>query len=123
VHTAKRKKERKKEICNRESSIMSDPEKSSAEGHDDGSSRLVISSDPVVGTTIESLRDADEALAFFRNHPRASEIAEEGAAILEDPVQLRRLVRKIDLSIAPLLAAVYVSSFLIFLFSFENHLL
>lgn len=62
--------------------------------------------------TVETLREADEALAFLENHPRAVEIAEEGAAILEDPVQLRRLVRKIDLTIAPLLAAVYFLQFL-----------
>ena len=61
---------------------------------------------------VENLRDADEALAFLENHPRAAEIALEGAAILEDPVQMKRLVRKIDLTIAPLLASVYFLQFL-----------
>lgn len=62
--------------------------------------------------TVETLRDADEALSFLENHPRAAEIAEEGNAILEDPKRLRRLVRKIDFTIAPLLAAVYFLQFL-----------
>jgi hypothetical protein len=58
------------------------------------------------------LKDADEALDFLSNHPRAAEIAIEGKAILDDPVELRRLVRKIDTTIAPLLAAVYFLQFL-----------
>lgn len=62
--------------------------------------------------TVESLQDADEALTFLENHPRSSEIAEAGSAILEDPVQLKKLVKKIDLTIAPLLAAVYFLQFL-----------
>ena len=62
--------------------------------------------------TVANLNDADEALAFLENHPRRAEIAEEGAAILEDPVRLRRLVRKIDLTIVPLLAGVYFLQFL-----------
>jgi len=66
-----------------------------------------------VGTvTVLNLKDADEALEFLSNHPRALEIAEEGNAILEDPIQLKKLIRKIDLTIAPLLAAVYFLQFL-----------
>lgn len=62
--------------------------------------------------TVDSLKDADEALTFLENHPRAAEIAEEGNAILEDPVRLKKLVRKIDLTIVPLLAATYFLQFL-----------
>ncbi|MCJ1315708.1 hypothetical protein MMC15_001028 [Xylographa vitiligo] len=62
--------------------------------------------------TVKTLKDADEALSFLENHPRAAEIAEEGNAILEDPAQLKKLIRKIDLTIAPLLAAVYFLQFL-----------
>ena len=62
--------------------------------------------------TVESLSDADEALSFLENHPRSLEIAEAGSAILNDPIQLKRLVRKIDVTIAPLLAAVYFLQFL-----------
>ena len=62
--------------------------------------------------TVATLRDADEALGFLENHPRAVEIAEDGNAILQDPVRLKQLVRKIDLTIAPLLAAVYFLQFL-----------
>ena len=76
----------------------------------DGRKASVVSADGVV--IVKSLKDADEALTFLENHPRTVEIAEEGAAILEDPVQLKRLVRKIDLTIAPLLAAVYFLQFL-----------
>lgn len=61
---------------------------------------------------VVNLVDADEALAFLTNHPNAAQILIEGNSILEDPVQLRRLVRKIDLTIAPLLAAVYFLQFL-----------
>ena len=64
------------------------------------------------GVIVESLADADEALAFLENHPRAAEIAQEGNAILEDPKRLRRLLLKIDLTIAPLLAAVYFLQYL-----------
>ncbi|MCJ1305975.1 hypothetical protein MMC08_008792, partial [Hypocenomyce scalaris] len=71
----------------------------------DGRKASVVSANRGL-VTISSLQDADEALQFLENHPRRAEIAEEGAAILEDPVQLKRLVRKIDLTIAPLLAAV-----------------
>ena len=77
----------------------------------DGRKASDISGDAPI-TTVKSLRDADEALAFLEDHPRAVEIAEEGNAILEDPVQLKKLVRKIDLTIAPLLAAVYFLQFL-----------
>jgi len=76
----------------------------------DGRKASVLSGDGTV--IVESFKDADEALNFLENHPRAAEIAEEGAAILEDPVQLKRLVRKIDFAIAPLLAAVYFLQFL-----------
>jgi MFS transporter, ACS family, allantoate permease len=62
--------------------------------------------------TVVDLSDADEALAFLSNHARGSEIALEGNAIVEDLVQLRKLVRKIDFTIAPLLAAVYFLQFL-----------
>lgn len=62
--------------------------------------------------TVTTLRDADEALSFLETHPRASQIAEEGTAILSDPAQRKRLVRKIDLTVAPLLAAVYFLQFL-----------
>ena len=61
---------------------------------------------------VQTLKDADEALSFLENHPEAARIASEGAAILEDPVLRKRLIRKVDLTIAPLLAAVYFLQFL-----------
>jgi ACS family allantoate permease-like MFS transporter len=76
----------------------------------DGRQASVTSQDAAV--TVVNLIDADEALEFLTSHPRAAEIAREGTAILEDPVQLKKLVRKIDLTIAPLLAAVYFLQYL-----------
>ncbi|KAB8303028.1 hypothetical protein EYC80_004482 [Monilinia laxa] len=56
------------------------------------------------GTPTVNLRDADEALAFLSAHPKASDVSIEGAAILQDPLQSKKLIRKIDLTIPPLLA-------------------
>jgi hypothetical protein len=64
------------------------------------------------GISPADLKNADEALAFLQYHPQASEIAEQGNAILDDPVARKRLIRKIDASIAPLLAAVYFLQYL-----------
>jgi hypothetical protein len=85
-----------------------DPEKPFAGS--DGRQDSVTSNNAAV--TVIDLIDADEALAFLTSHPCAAEIAIEGTAILEDPAQLKKLVRKIDLTIAPLLAAVYFLQFL-----------
>lgn len=76
----------------------------------DGRKSSIVAGEQIV--TVSSLADADEALAFLENHPRAAEVALEGNAILEDPVQNRRLLRKIDFTIVPLLAAVYFLQFL-----------
>ncbi|TKA60949.1 hypothetical protein B0A49_10752 [Cryomyces minteri] len=76
----------------------------------DGRKAAVVADHEVV--TVMGLEDADEALAFLQNHPKAAEIAVQGQAILDDPVQLKKLIRKIDLTIAPLLAAVYFLQFL-----------
>jgi ACS family allantoate permease-like MFS transporter len=64
------------------------------------------------GVTVLNLVDADEALAFLTNHPRAADVALEGNIILDDPAQLKKLIRKIDFTIAPLLAAIYFLQFL-----------
>jgi ACS family allantoate permease-like MFS transporter len=84
-----------------------DPEKPFA-GFD-GRQNSVTSDEAV---TVTDLVDADEALGFLTKHPRAAEIAIQGTAILEDPAQLKKLIRKIDFTIAPLLAAVYFLQFL-----------
>jgi len=78
----------------------------------DGRQPSIATQDGVGPVTVVDLLNADEALAFLTNHPRASEIAIEGTAILEDPIQLKKLVHKIDFTIAPLLAAVYFLQFL-----------
>jgi hypothetical protein len=49
---------------------------------------------------------------FLENHPRREAILAEGAAILEDPVTPRKLVRNIDHTIVPLLATVYFSQYI-----------
>ncbi|PQE08812.1 major facilitator superfamily transporter protein [Rutstroemia sp. NJR-2017a WRK4] len=74
----------------------------------------ILNSSPTTeqGTITIDLKDADEALAFLSNHPRAAEVALEGQAILDDPVQNKKLLRKIDLTIPPLLAAVYFLQYL-----------
>ena len=92
-----------------------DPEKHSHEKGNpfaslDGRKASVVGSGEIV--TVESVKDADEALSFLENHPQAVEIAAEGNAILEDPKRYKRLVRKIDMTIAPLLASVYFLQYL-----------
>lgn len=87
-----------------------DPEKHDPFASLDGRKQSTATGEDLV--TVETLRDADEALSFLENHPRSAQIAEEGNAILEDPQQLKKLVRKIDLTIAPLLACVYFLQFL-----------
>ncbi|KAL9589713.1 MAG: hypothetical protein Q9203_001484 [Teloschistes exilis] len=87
-----------------------DPEKHNPFALLDGRNQSNTTGESLV--TIKTLRDADEALCFLENHPRSAQIAEEGNAILEDPQQLKKLVRKIDLTIAPLLACVYFLQFL-----------
>jgi len=66
----------------------------------------------VLEPVVASLKDADEALTFLENHPNAAEIAAEGQAILDDPARRKALVRKIDMTMVPLLATVYFLQFL-----------
>ena len=87
-----------------------DPEKQDPLAALDGRKQSITTQSAII--TVDSLKDADEALSFLENHPHSAQIGEEGLAILEDPVRLNRLVRKIDLTIAPLLAAVYFLQFL-----------
>lgn len=60
----------------------------------------------------QTLYDADEALIFLEQHPKANEIAEQGNAMLEDSVRMKKLILKTDLVVVPLLAAVYFLQFL-----------
>ena len=92
------------------SSQAFDPEKPDPLATFDGRKQSIANDSGII--TVNSLKDADEALSFLENHPHSAEIGEEGLAILEDPVRLKRLVRKIDFTIAPLLAAVYFLQFL-----------
>lgn len=54
-----------------------------------------------------SLSDKDEAFEFLQNNPRRAELLAEGQAILNDPIKYRKLLRKIDFTIIPLLALTY----------------
>ncbi|KAB2576883.1 Major facilitator superfamily [Lasiodiplodia theobromae] len=76
------------------------------------SGEVVTVADKEILPVKTSLRDADEALAFLQNHPRAAEITAEGAAILEDEETRKKLLRKIDWTITPLLAGTYFLQFL-----------
>jgi hypothetical protein len=78
----------------------------------DGRQSNPLPNDEHSTSTVLDLVNADEALAFLTNHPHAAELAIQGNAILDDPVELKKLVRKIDVTIAPLLAAVYFLQFL-----------
>jgi hypothetical protein len=57
-------------------------------------------------------KDADEALSFLRDHPNADAVRQEAIDILADPKRLKKLVRKIDLTIMPCMIAVYFLQFL-----------
>ena len=78
----------------------------------DGRKASVVDGHTVTATTVTTLKDADEALDFLSNHPQAALIAEEGKAILEDPILYKKLTRKINWTIVPLLACVYFLQFL-----------
>lgn len=92
--------------------VTIDPEKkgaSSPENHSDGRKSAEIIPEELLPTSLQS---ADEALAFLSAHPDADAVHQEGLAILEDPVLRKKLVRKIDRTIAPLLAITYFLQFL-----------
>ena len=94
---------------------IQDPEKHLAEKENpfaplDGRKGSVVGNGEII--TVGSVKDADEALSFLENHPRAAEVAAEGFAILEDLKMYKKLIQKIDLTIAPLLAAVYFLQYL-----------
>lgn len=59
-----------------------------------------------------SIKDADEAFAFLRDHPNADQVREEAIAILADPNATKKLLRKIDWTIIPCMFAVYFLQFL-----------
>lgn len=61
---------------------------------------------------VPSSRDADEALEFLENHPRAAELLEEARTILADPVRSRKLTRKIDWVVLPSLIVTYFLQYL-----------
>lgn len=57
-------------------------------------------------------KDADEAFHYLRDHPNADGVRQDAIDILADPRRLKKLVRKIDLTIVPCMIAVYFLQFL-----------
>jgi hypothetical protein len=88
-----------------------DPEK-----HPEKQRRSVISDTTTLDAALGSLdidsKDADEAFSYLRDHPDADKVRQEAIDILADPKRLKKLVRKIDLSIVPCMIAVYFLQFL-----------
>lgn len=72
---------------------------------------LTVQTDQATGAVVD-IRNADEAVAFLEGLANAEQIRQEANAILEDPKALKKLIRKIDLMIAPLIAAVYFLQYL-----------
>ena len=68
--------------------------------------------DAALGSLEIDAKDADEALSYLRDHPNADAVRQEAINILADPKQLKKLVRKIDLTIMPCMIAVYFLQFL-----------
>lgn len=68
---------------------------------------LTVTAGHEVVSETTSLSDKDEAFEFLQNHPRRAELLAEGQAILNDPIKHRKLLRKIDFTIIPLLALTY----------------
>ena len=68
--------------------------------------------DAALGSLEIDAKDADEALSYLRDHPNADAVRQEAISILADPKRLKKLVRKIDLTIVPCMVAVYFLQFL-----------
>jgi len=72
----------------------------------------VVKLDEALATLEIDVKDADEAVAFLRDHPNADSVTQEALAILEDPERLKKLVRKINFTIVPCMFCVYFLQFL-----------
>ncbi|EXJ81733.1 hypothetical protein A1O1_07798 [Capronia coronata CBS 617.96] len=68
--------------------------------------------DEALGQLDISVKDADEAFTFLKDHPNADAVRQEAIAILADPKATKRLVRKIDWTIVPCMVAVYFLQYL-----------
>ena len=77
-------------------------------GHGSATSDL----DNALGSLDLSSKDADEAFAYLRDHPQADAVRQEALEILADPKQLKKLMRKIDWTIVPMMIGVYFLQFL-----------
>ena len=92
-------------------SIEADTEK-----HGEKARPSIVSTAESLDAALSSLdidaEDADEAFAYLRDHPNADQVRQEAIEILNDPKRLKKLVRKIDLTIVPCMVAVYFLQFL-----------
>lgn len=61
---------------------------------------------------VSSLSDKDEALLFLGSNPRREELVNDAQALLDDPLQRRKLLRKIDFAIVPLLGLAFLVNLL-----------
>ena len=68
--------------------------------------------DTSLGSLEIDAKDADEAFSYLRDHPDADAVRQEAINILADPKRLKKLVRKIDLTIMPCMIAVYFLQYL-----------
>lgn len=57
-------------------------------------------------------KDADEAFSYLRTHLNADAVQQDAIDILADPRQLKKLVRKMDLTIVLCMITVYFLQFL-----------
>ena len=104
---------------NREHSPLGMNEKDIKERHEDSvnygrhrQSSVGSDLDNALGSLDISTKDADEAFAYLRDHPQADTVRQEALEILADPKQLKRLMRKIDWTIVPMMICVYFLQFL-----------
>lgn len=59
-----------------------------------------------------SIKDADEAFAFLKDHPNADGVTQEAIAILSTEEGRKALLRKIDWAILPCMIITYFLQFL-----------
>ena len=59
-----------------------------------------------------SVKDADEAFAFLKDHPNADGVTQEAIAILSTEEGRKKLLRKIDWAILPCMIVTYFLQFL-----------
>ena len=101
----------------RPSALGSNDEKHTIEENRKASIASNASLDEALGQLDISVKDADEAFTFLKDHPNADGVRQEAIVILSDPKATKRLLRKIDWTIIPCMIGVYFLQFLYVLLS------